>query len=227
MARNGSPNPNALRLHVSGGTGSGKSYVLKAIVALIKCPALKEVAQSGGLLTVAFQGKQAASVGGSTGHSVCDVNDSKRKGAMDSTAGQTELSAIKAARWAQLKDGAIAMGEIPMISSNGMHEKTAAAVRLSAASLPHAGFICVTFGDLNQVRLFLNYNHSYPYNGRFQTRRRLRNSQPPPRIQKEIAKNKIKYCQFYLPKVPLQPRPTPLPLFFFPFSFREARACWC
>ena len=62
MSRNGSPNPNALRMHVSGGAGSGKSYVLAAIDSLVHCPALKGVVQPGGLLTVAFQGKQAASL---------------------------------------------------------------------------------------------------------------------------------------------------------------------
>lgn len=55
MARNGSPNPDALRLHVSGGAGSGKSYVLKAIVTLIECPALEGFVPPGGLLCVAYQ----------------------------------------------------------------------------------------------------------------------------------------------------------------------------
>lgn len=153
LARNGSPNPNALRLHISGGAGSGKSYVLKAIVALIECPALKGVVQPGGLLTVAFQGKQAASVGGTTVHSVCDAIVRREKGTMDNTDGQTALSEKKAQRWAQLKDGAIAMEEISMISCQlqGKMQEAAASVRPSGASLPHAGFICVTLGDLNQV----------------------------------------------------------------------------
>ncbi|CAM9864475.1 unnamed protein product, partial [Laminaria digitata] len=54
---------------VSGGAGSGKSCVLRPIVTLIDCPALKGVVHPGRLLTVAFQGKQAASVGGATIHS--------------------------------------------------------------------------------------------------------------------------------------------------------------
>lgn len=138
MATNGSPNPNAFRLHVSGGAGSGKSYVLKAIVALIECPALKGIAQPGGSLTVALQGKEAGSVGGSTVHSVCDANHCKKKGTVDGTAGQTELSAKKAAGCAQLKDGAIAMEEIFMISCNllGCMQKAAAAVRPFTANPP-------------------------------------------------------------------------------------------
>lgn len=152
MARNGSPNPNALRLHVSGGAGSGKSYVLAAINSLIECPALKGVVQPGGLLTVAFQSKQVASVGGSTVHSVCDIG-TRQKGTMDKTDGQAGLSANKTQRWAQLMDGAIAMEEVSMISCKllGKMHEAAVSVRPSGASLPHAGYICVTFGDLNQL----------------------------------------------------------------------------
>lgn len=152
MARNGSPNPDALRLHVSGGAGSGKSYILAAISSLVHCPALKGVVQPGGLLTVAFQGKQAASVGGTTVHSVCDIA-THQKGALDNTDDQTGLSAKKTQRWAQLGDGAIAMEEISMISCKllGKMQQAAASVRPSGASLPYAGFICITFGDLNQL----------------------------------------------------------------------------
>ncbi|CAN0577107.1 unnamed protein product, partial [Laminaria digitata] len=73
LARASVATADALRLHVSGRAGSGKSYVLRAIVALIDCPALQGVVHPGQLLTVAFQGKQAASVGGATIHSVTDV----------------------------------------------------------------------------------------------------------------------------------------------------------
>ena len=158
MSRNGSPNSNALRMHVSGGAGSGKSYVLAAIDSLVHCPALKGVVQPGGLLTVAFQGKQAASVGGSTVHSVCDIG-THHKGALDNTDGQAGLSARKSQRWAQLGDGVIAMEEISMISCNllGKMQEAAASVRPSGAGLPHAGYICVTFGDLNQVCVSLSH----------------------------------------------------------------------
>lgn len=140
LARNGSPNPNALRLHVSGPAGSGKSFVLRAIVSLIECPALTGVVQPGGLLTVAFQGKQAASVvGGTTVHSVCDV-PMRQRGALDNTDGQAGLSEKKTQRWAQIKDGAIATEEISMISCKllGKMQEAAASVRPYGASLPHA-----------------------------------------------------------------------------------------
>ena len=111
-----------------------------------------------GLLTVAFQGKQAASVGGSTVHSVCDIG-THHKGALDNTDGQAGLSARKSQRWAQLGDGVIAMEEISMISCNllGKMQEAAASVRPSGAGLPHAGYICVTFGDLNQVCVSLSH----------------------------------------------------------------------
>eukprot|EP00752_Nemacystus_decipiens_P012803 g11338.t1 len=152
MARNGSPNPDALRLHVSGGAGSGKSYVLAAIDSLVHCPALKGVVEPGGLLTVAFQGKQAAGVGGSTVHSVCDIG-TRKKGTMDNTVGQSGLSAKKTGRWAQVGDGAVCMEEISMIGCNllGKTHEAAVSVRPSGAGLPLAGLICVTFGDLNQL----------------------------------------------------------------------------
>lgn len=152
IARNGSPNPNALRLHVSGGAGSGKSYVLAAIDSLIHCPALKGVVEPGGLLTVAFQGKQAAGVGGSTVHSVCDIG-ARKKGTMDNTVGQSGLSPKKMERWVQVGDGAICMEEISMIGCKllGKTQEAAASARPSGAGLPLAGLICVTFGDLNQV----------------------------------------------------------------------------
>lgn len=52
----------ALRLHIGGGAGTGKSHVLNAIKALIGCPAVRGVAPAGRLLTVGFQGKLAAGV---------------------------------------------------------------------------------------------------------------------------------------------------------------------
>lgn len=74
---------------------------------------------------------------------------------MDNTQGQSGLSPSKARRWAHVKDGCIAMEEVSMISCHlqGCMQKAAASLRPSAASLPYAGLICVTFGDLNQVRL--------------------------------------------------------------------------
>ena len=50
------PTENTLRLVVSGGAGSGKSYVLKAMKALVDCPAFDSVSPPGKIVTVAFQG---------------------------------------------------------------------------------------------------------------------------------------------------------------------------
>ena len=72
---------------------------------------------------------------------------------MDNTPGQTGLSEDKKRRWAHVKDGCVAMEEISMISCHlqGCMQIAAASMRPSGASLPLAGLICVTFGDLNQV----------------------------------------------------------------------------
>ena len=80
---------------------------------------------------------------------------------MDNTQGQSGLSPAKARRWTHVKDGCIAMEEVSMISCHlqGCMQKAAASLRPSAASLPYAGLICVTFGDLNQVRLFFHLLH--------------------------------------------------------------------
>lgn len=165
IARTPTPTADALRLHVSGGAGSGKSYVLRAIVALIDCPALQGVVHPGRLLTVAFQGKQAACVGGKTVHSVTDVprGDKGKGGALDNTDGQTVLSDEKAARWRNV--AAIAIEEVSMVSCQlmGCIQKAAASVKPSAASLPYAGMICVTFGDLNQVHTFLAQQYLFLY----------------------------------------------------------------
>lgn len=155
IARTATPTSEALRLHVSGGAGSGKSYVLKAIKALIDCPALKSAVLPGRLLTVAFQGKQACSVGGCTVHSVIKVprrDKNKSRSTLDSTSDQDSLPPEKVARW--LGVGAMAIEEISMVSCEllGKLQLAAAEVRPSCASLPFAGLICVTFGDLNQVR---------------------------------------------------------------------------
>ena len=109
----------ALRLYIGGGAGTGKSHVLRAIKAPIECPAVRSVAPAGRLLTVAFQGKQAASVGGTTVHSVCDPTPRSKKrwdegtlsGSQD---GQIHLPAKKAVHW----EGAavLAIEKVSMVS---------------------------------------------------------------------------------------------------------------
>ncbi|CAN0510351.1 unnamed protein product, partial [Scytosiphon promiscuus] len=117
---------------------------------------LRRVVPPALFLAVAFQGKPAASVGGATFHSVTDVprSDKGRDGALDNTDGQSLLSDEKAARWFNV--GATAIEEVSMVSCQliGCIQKAAASVRPSSANLPYACIICVTFGDLNQVRPF-------------------------------------------------------------------------
>lgn len=159
IGRNETSTGDALRLHVSGGAGSGKSYVLKAIKALIDCPGLKGVIPPGRVLTLAFQGKQAACVGGNTVHSATDVPRTDKGGVLDNTNGQSLLSDTKAALWKNV--AVLAIEEVSMVSRQlmGCIQKATASVRPSAASLPYAGMICVTFGDLNQVRHFASSHY--------------------------------------------------------------------
>ena len=153
IARGAVPTADSLRLHVSGGAGSGKSWVLSAVLALIECKALSGTVRPGKLLTVAFQGKQASSVGGATVHSVADIprGDKQKDNLLDNTEGQSPLDAAKAARWRGVE--VLAIEEVSMVSCKllGHLHKAAAYVRPSWSSLPFAGLIVITFGDLNQV----------------------------------------------------------------------------
>lgn len=133
-SRDGALKADSLRLHVPGGAGSEKSYVLKEIiVALIGCPALKGVVQPGRLPTIASQGKQAASVGGSTAYSTAYIPHRKKRGssgdgALDNTDGQSALPEEKATKW--LGADVIAIEEVSMVSCQlcGYINKAAATV---------------------------------------------------------------------------------------------------
>lgn len=160
LSRNGTCSSDALRLYIGGGAGTGKSHVLRAIKALIECPAVRHMAPAGRLLTVAFQGKQASSVGGTTVHSVYDPTPRSNRRSSDgdegtlsgSHDGQKPLPAKKAVHWQGV--AVLAIEEVSTVSCDilcALH-KAACSVYPDRAGLPFAGLIVVFLGDFNQLK---------------------------------------------------------------------------
>ncbi|CAM9801053.1 unnamed protein product, partial [Ectocarpus sp. 4 AP-2014] len=105
-----------LRIYIGGGAGTGKSHVLKAIKAFIECPAVTSQVPRGHLLTVAYQGKQAASVGGTTVYSVCSTgvgDDGTTSAGHDD---QSALPESKAMHWKGVS--VLAIEEVSMVGCN-------------------------------------------------------------------------------------------------------------
>ncbi|CAN0088942.1 unnamed protein product, partial [Laminaria digitata] len=160
LSRDGTFSADTLRLYIGGGAGTGKSHVLRAIKALTECPAVRHLAPPGRLITVAFQGKQAASVGGTTVHSVCDPTprSKKRTGNEDegllssSHDGQKPLPSKKALHWQGV--AVLAVEEVSMVSCDLLRalHKAACSVYPDRAGLPFAGLIVVFLGDFNQLK---------------------------------------------------------------------------
>lgn len=149
----------ALRLYIGGGAGTGKSHVLRAIKTLLECPAVRLFAPAGRVLTVAFQGKQAASVGGTTVHSVCDPTPRSKKrgiggdkGTLSGTHdGQKPLPATNAVHWGV---AVLAIEEVSMVGCDLLRalHKAACSVHPDRAGQPFAGLIVVFLGDFNQLK---------------------------------------------------------------------------
>ncbi|CAM9667640.1 unnamed protein product, partial [Ectocarpus sp. 4 AP-2014] len=105
--------PEALRLYIGGGAGTGKSHVLKAMKAFIDCPAIARQIPPGRLLTVSFQAKMASAVGGRTAHSTC-CSDGARDGTLSGDHDdQTSLNESKALAWKNVTT--LAIEEVSMI----------------------------------------------------------------------------------------------------------------
>ncbi|CAM9426660.1 unnamed protein product [Laminaria digitata] len=141
-----------LRLYVGGGAGTGKSHVLMAIKALIECPAVIGRIPSGRLLTVAFQGKQAASVGGTTVHSVCESTRGRGGGNLSGAHDdQAPLPAKKAVHWNQVS--VLAIEEVSMVGCNLLVDlhKAACSMFPSHKEKPFGNRILLMFGDFNQL----------------------------------------------------------------------------
>lgn len=145
------PPAEALRLYIGGGAGTGKNHCLRAIKAFIACPAVKRLVPKARLLSVAFQGKQAAAVGGTTLHSVCPKPDDD--GCLSGNhEGQKALDADKAAHWKG--EVVLAIEEISMIGCKllGRLHNTACFMFPLHKGKPFGNRIVVMLGDFNQLK---------------------------------------------------------------------------
>lgn len=151
FAKKRSPHSPALILYIGGGAGAGKSWVLKAIKAFIECPALVGQIEKGGMLAVAFQGKQAASVGGTTIHSVCTVPGRKGSGGKDHD-DQKGLTEDQALYWKN--KSVLAVEEASMVSCEMelALNKAACGVFPMHKDKPFGNMVTVFCGDFNQLR---------------------------------------------------------------------------
>lgn len=114
FAKHRDPNADALRLYIGGGAGAGKSHLLKCMKALIECPALRGQIPDGRMLAIAFQGKQAAAVGGQTAHSVCQAGSKDVDGSLSRKhEDQSSLTDKQAAPWKRAVT--LAVEEVSMI----------------------------------------------------------------------------------------------------------------
>ncbi|CAN0287346.1 unnamed protein product, partial [Scytosiphon promiscuus] len=152
LAQNSSTPPEALRLYIGGGAGTGKSHVLKAIKAFIDCPTVKGSIPAGRLLTVAFQGKQAAAVGGTTVHSVCSTGGSQDGNLSGDHDDQSALPANKAMHWKGVT--VLAVEEVSMVGCTLLVSLHKAACSMFPAHKGKAfgNRIVVLLGDFNQLR---------------------------------------------------------------------------
>ncbi|CAB1112810.1 unnamed protein product [Ectocarpus sp. CCAP 1310/34] len=144
--------PPALRLYIGGGAGTGKTHVLRAIRAFVDSPPVKRLLPRARLLCVAFQGKQAAAVGGTTVHSVCPNTDDSDGCLSGAHEGQSTLPASKAAHWKG--DVVLAIEEISMISCNllvRLHNTACSMFPLHKGQ-PFGNRVVVMLGDFNQLR---------------------------------------------------------------------------
>ena len=144
--------PPALRLYIGGGADNGKTHVLRAIRAFVDSPTVLQLLPRARLLTVAFQGKQAAVVGGTTVHSVCPNTDDTDGCLSGNHEGQSKLPAKKAALWKG--DIILAIEEISMISCNllvRLHN-TACSMFPTHKGEPFGNRVVVMLGDFNQLR---------------------------------------------------------------------------
>lgn len=95
------------------GAGTGKSHILKATKAFMECPAVRGDIPDGGLLTVAFQGKQAASVGETTIHCACSTAGNDNGNLSANHEDQQPLPDSKAIHWKGVS--VLAIEEVSMV----------------------------------------------------------------------------------------------------------------
>lgn len=138
--------------------------MLKAAKAFLECPALRGQIEDGRMLPVAFQGKQAAAVGGTTIHSVCHVPGRKEKGTLsrehrDQNGGLTEEQAI---HWKRVT--VLAIEEVSMVGCDLLVALNKAACEMSAmhADKPFGNLVTIFCGDFNQLRCVYRRKTRHP-----------------------------------------------------------------
>ncbi|CAB1108241.1 unnamed protein product [Ectocarpus sp. CCAP 1310/34] len=124
--------------------------------------------EEGGMLAVAFQGKQAASVGGTTIHSVCNVPGRKGSGGKDHD-DQKGLTEDQALSWEG--KSVLAVKEASMVGCEMelALDKAACKVFPMHKDKPFGNMVAVFCGDFNQLR-FLHSRSTYSDVIKFNTR---------------------------------------------------------
>lgn len=152
LRKKSDPTAEPLRLYIGGGAGSGQSHVLRCIKAFKECPVKGQI-DEGRMLTVAFQGKQAAGVGGTTVHSVCQAGTRGGSGNLSGKHDdQKPLSDTMAVRWKGVV--ALAIEEVSMVGCELLVALNKAADEMfpMSKSAPFGNLTVVFCGDFNQLR---------------------------------------------------------------------------
>lgn len=136
----------AIRLSIAGGAGSGKSYIVRAIQALVDCPSLPGSGPAEKLLVCAFQGKQASKSGGTTCHSIAEIGDGPFRPS------STILPDAKKLMWKG--STVLIIEEVSMISSSMLASIHIAAVAADGrdSDQPFAGKHVIILGDFSQLK---------------------------------------------------------------------------
>ena len=153
FAKHRDPSAVALRLYIGGGAGAGKTHLLKCMKAFIGCPALRGQIPDGHLLGLAFQGKQAAAIGGQTAHSVCQAGSKESDGGLSKTHDdQSPLTDKQAAPWKRAVT--LAIEEVSMIGCELLISIDKAACEMFPLhkDKPFGNLVVVFCGDFNQLK---------------------------------------------------------------------------
>ena len=154
FAKQRDPSADSLRMYLGGGAGSGKSHTLKAMKAFSECPALRDLIPQGRFMAIAFQGKMAAAVGGTTAHSVCQAGSKdKVPGSLSKNhEDQQPLTASQSGHW---KNAAtLVFEEVSMIGCELTLSVNKAAGQMFPVykHKPFGNLVVVFCGDFNQLK---------------------------------------------------------------------------
>ena len=155
FAKGRDPNADSLRMYLGGAAGSGKSHTLKAMKAFNECPALRDLIPQGRFMVVAFQGKAASAVGGTTCHSVCQAGNKKKKKKGNLSKhhdGQQALTPAQRAHWTNAVT--LVFEEVSMIGCELMVSVNEAAGEVfpTHKDKPFGNLVLFFCGDFNQLK---------------------------------------------------------------------------